>query len=191
MSGQIAVKYAVDTKPEARWYVVYVHSGCEKAVVTRLEEKIRKLKAEDKFEEILIPSQEAVELKHGKKVKVDKKVFPGYVLIRMIMNNETWHMVRDIPLVSGFLGSHMKPTPISEKEAANLIHRLENTEENTFALDITYETGEQVKVTEGPFASFNGVIEKVDAEKQRVSVSVSIFGRPTQVDLSYSQVEKI
>jgi len=191
MTEQKAAIAAEQKKPDARWYVVYVHSGCEKVVVTRLEEKIRKLKAEDKFEEILIPSQEAVELKHGKKVKVEKKVFPGYVLIRMVMNNETWHMVRDIPLVSGFLGSHSKPTPISEKEADILIRRLENTEENSFVADITYESGEQVKVTEGPFASFNGVIERVDAEKQRVSVAVSIFGRPTQVELSYSQVEKI
>jgi transcriptional antiterminator NusG len=182
---------SIERKSSARWYVVYVHSGCEKAVVTRLEEKIKKLKAEDKFEEILIPSQEITEFKHGKKVKVERKIFPGYVLIRMTMNNDTWHMVKDIPLVSGFLGTHQNPIPVSEKEAQNLIHRLENTDGGEFVADITYEAGEQVKVIEGPFASFNGVVERVDAEKQRVIVSVSIFGRPTSVDLVYTQVEKI
>jgi transcriptional antiterminator NusG len=180
-----------ETKSEsARWYVVYVHSGCEKVVVKRLEEKIKKLKMEDSFVEILIPSHEATEIKQGKKVKVERKFFPGYVLIRMVMNDETWHMVRDIPLVSGFLGSRMKPSPVSEKDAESLIHRLENKEEN-FVSGVAYEAGEQVKVNEGPFASFNGVIEKVDDEKQRLKVSVSIFGRPTQVDLGFTQVEKI
>lgn len=174
----------------ARWYVVYVHSGCEKAVVKRLEEKIKKQKMEDSFVEILIPTQESTEIKQGKKVKVEKKFFPGYVLIRMVMNDDTWHMVRDIPLVSGFLGSRTKPSPVSEKDAENLIHRLENVEDS-FVSDIKFEAGEQVKVCEGPFASFNGVIEKVDDEKQRLKVSVSIFGRPTQVDLEYNQVEKI
>ncbi|MDR2099008.1 MAG: transcription termination/antitermination protein NusG [Rickettsiales bacterium] len=177
-------------KDSARWYVVYVHSGCEKAVVTRLEEKIKKARMEDSFVEILIPSQETVEIKQGKKVKVEKKFFPGYVLIHMVMNDETWHMVKDIPLVSGFLGSRTKPSPVTEKDAANLIHRLENKEEN-FASAIHYDVGEQVKVNEGPFASFNGIIERVDDEKQRLKVSVSIFGRPTQVDLGYTQVEKI
>lgn len=177
-------------KDSARWYVVYVHSGCEKAVVKRLEEKIKKQKMEDSFEEILIPTQEAVEIKQGKKVKVEKKFFPGYVLIRMVMNDDTWHMVRDIPLVSGFLGSRTKPSPVSEKDAENLIYRLENAEES-FMSDIKYEVGQQVKVCDGPFASFNGVIEKIDDEKQRLKVSVSIFGRPTQVDLEFNQVEKI
>ena len=174
----------------ARWYVVYVHSGCEKAVVKRLEEKIKKQKMEDFFVEILIPTQETTEVKQGKKVKVEKKFFPGYVLIRMVMNDDTWHMVRDIPLVSGFLGSRTKPSPVSEKDAENLIHRLENAEDN-FMSDVRYEVGEQVKVCDGPFASFNGIIEKIDDEKQRVKVSVSIFGRPTQVDLEFNQVEKI
>jgi transcriptional antiterminator NusG len=185
------VEQKIETKKDsARWYVVYVHSGCEKVVVSRLEEKIKKMGMEDSFEEILIPSQETFEIKQGKKVKVERKFFPGYVLIRMAMNDETWHMVRDIPLVSGFLGSRTKPSPVSEKDAENLIHRLENKEEN-FASDIHYDVGEQVKVNEGPFASFNGVIERVDDEKQRLKVSVSIFGRPTQVDLGYTQVEKI
>ncbi len=181
----------VDTKvSSARWYVVYVHSGCEKAVVKRLEEKIKKYKMEDAFEEILIPTQETTEVKQGKKVKVEKKFFPGYVLIRMIMNDDTWHMVRDIPLVSGFLGSRTKPSPVSEKDADALLHRLENTEES-FSSGLSFEVGEQVKVCEGPFASFNGTVEKVDDEKQRVKVSVSIFGRPTQVDLEFTQVEKL
>lgn len=174
----------------ARWYVVYVHSGCEKAVVKRLEEKIKKQKMEDSFVEILIPTQESTEIKQGKKVKVEKKFFPGYVLIRMVMNDDTWHLVRDIPLVSGFLGSRTKPSPVSEKDADMLLHRLESKDE-TLVSGLSFEVGEQVKVCEGPFASFNGVVEKVDDEKQRVKVSVSIFGRPTQVDLEFTQVEKL
>ena len=180
----------VSKSDSARWYVVYVHSGCEKVVVKRLEEKIKKANMEESFIEILIPSQEMTEIKNGKKVKVEKKFFPGYVLINMVMNNETWHMVRDIPLVSGFLGSKLKPTPVSEKDAEMLIRRLENKEEG-FASGVVFEAGEHVRVNEGPFASFNGIVEKVDDEKQRLKVSVSIFGRPTQVDLGFTQVEKI
>lgn len=183
----------VDAKAKvssARWYVVYVHSGCEKAVVTRLEEKIKKFHVEDSFEEILIPTQEVTEVKQGKKVVSEKKFFPGYVLIRMVMNDDTWHLVRDIPLVSGFLGSRTKPSPVSEKDADMLLHRLESKDE-TLVSGLSFEVGEQVKVCEGPFASFNGVVEKVDDEKQRVKVSVSIFGRPTQVDLEFTQVEKL
>ena len=174
----------------ARWYVAYVHSGCEKTVVTRLEEKIKKAHKEDFFEEILIPTREVTEIKQGKKVTTEKKIFPGYVLIRMVMNNDTWHLVRDITLVSGFLGSRTKPSPISEKEADSLLNRLENKEE-AFVAEIMFEVGEHVKITDGPFASFNGTVEKVDEEKNRLSVSVSIFGRPTQVELEFAQVEKL
>ncbi|MDR3126343.1 MAG: transcription termination/antitermination protein NusG [Rickettsiales bacterium] len=184
------VKTQNDKNESARWYVVYVHSGCENAVVQRLTERVKRAGMEKMFEEMLIPSQETYELKAGKKVKVEKKVFPGYLLLRMVMNNETWHLVKDISLVTGFLGSKTSPTPISEKEAETLIHRLED--KNTpIESAIAYEVGEQIKVVDGPFASFNGVVEKVDQEKQRVSVSVSIFGRPTQVDLGYSQIEKV
>lgn len=177
-------------KDSARWYVVYVHSGCERTVKSRLEEKIKKAGVEREFEEILIPSQEVAEIKSGKKTLVEKKVFPGYVLIRMIMNNETWHMVRDIPLVSGFLGTKMKPTPVSEADAENLIRRLESKDES-FDIGTSFEVGETIKVIEGPFASFNGVVNSVDDKKQRLKVSVSIFGRPTDVELSYTQVEKV
>ena len=177
-------------KPVSRWYVAYVHSGCERAVVNRLEEKIKKFNQEEMFEEILIPTQEVTEIKQGKKVKTEKKFFPGYLLIKMVMNNETWHMVRDIPLVSGFLGTKSKALPITEKEAKELIQRLENKDEE-FVSDTTYEVGDKVKITDGPFASFNGLVEKVDAEKNRVSVSVSIFGRPTLVELEYIQVERL
>jgi len=175
---------------EMKWYVVYVHSGCEKAVKQRLEEKIKKAGVEDSFAEILIPSQEVQEIKAGKKQMVEKKIFPGYVLINMAMSNETWHMVRDIPLVSGFLGQKMKPTPVSEADAANLIRRLESKEES-FAIGVSFDVGQTVRVTEGPFASFNGVIGTVDDKRQKIKVSVSIFGRPTEVELSYNQVEKV
>jgi len=179
-----------EIKSDARWYVAYVHAGCEKTVVNRLEEKIKKFGKEDLFEEILIPTQEIIEVKQGKKVKTEKKFFPGYVLIRMVMNNETWHLVKDISLVSGFLGSKTKPSPVSEKDANSLLHRLENKEE-TLDMTISFDVGEHIKIVDGPFASFNGVVEKVDDEKQRLSVSVSIFGRPTQVDLEFLQVKKL
>ncbi len=179
-----------NSNSNAKWYVVYVHSGCEKTVVNRLEEKIKKAHKEDLFEEMLIPTREVTEVKQGKKVLTEKKFFPGYVLIRMVMNNDTWHLVKGISLVSGFLGARSKPTPISEKDADNLLHRLENKEEE-FVADITFEVGEHVKIIDGPFASFNGNVESVDEEKSRLSVSVSIFGRPTQVDLEFTQVEKI
>ncbi|MDR2841875.1 MAG: transcription termination/antitermination protein NusG, partial [Spirochaetaceae bacterium] len=180
----------VEKNDSARWFVVYVQSGYEMAVKTRLEEEIRRAGMDELFSEILIPSQETDVLKAGKKVQVEKKVFQGYVLINMVMNDETLHVVKNIPFVSGFLGTEMKPMPLSSKDAESFIHRLES-KKKSFDPGISYFVGEQVKVIDGPFASLNGVIECVDEEKSLVKVSVSIFGRSTEVDLAYTQVEKL
>ncbi len=173
---------------ESKWYVLQVYSGCEKGVMDTLKEKIVKEGKEDLFESILVPMQEVNSVKRGKKVIVEKKFFPRYVLIKMVMNDTTWHLVNDTPRVMGFLGSKMKPEAISDKDAEDMIKRLsDDSGINT----VTYEVGEQIKVCDGPFASFNGMVESVDEDKQRLRVFVSIFGRPTQVDLDFSQVEKI
>jgi transcriptional antiterminator NusG len=142
------------------------------------------------FGEILIPTEEVTEIKKGEKVKTERKFFPGYILVQMILTDETWHLVRSIPKVSGFLGSRGKPTPISEAEVEKIVRRIEDSASSTVSA-VSYEIGDAVTVCDGPFASFQGVIEDVEREKERVKVSVSIFGRPTNVDLSFSQIEKI
>ncbi len=175
--------------PGAKWYVLQVYSGCEKGVMETLKEKIVKEEKQDSFESIMVPTQEVNEVKRGKKVSVERKFFPRYVLIKMVMNDATWHLVNDTPRVMGFLGTRMKPESISEKDADDMLNRLSV---NSAAIStISYEIGEQIKVCDGPFASFNGLVESVDEDKQRLKVAVSIFGRPTQVDLEFSQVEKV
>ncbi len=174
--------------PGSKWYVLQVYSGCEKGVMDTLKEKIVKEGKEGFFENILVPTQEVSSVKRGKKISIEKKFFPRYVLIKMIMNDTTWHLVNDTPRVMGFLGPRMKPEAITEKDAEDMIKRL--SDDSGISV-ITYEVGEQIKVCDGPFASFNGMVESVDEDKQRLRVFVSIFGRPTQVDLDFSQVEKI
>ena len=145
---------------------------------------------EDKILEVLVPTEEVVELKKGSKVNSERKFFPGYVLVKMVMSDECWHVVRNTPRVSGFLGSRNKPQPISEAEAQRIIKQMtEGVERPRTAVD--FEVGEQVRVNDGPFASFIGFVEEVDTEKMRLKVSVSIFGRSTPVELEFSQVEKI
>jgi transcriptional antiterminator NusG len=142
------------------------------------------------FGEILIPTEEVVEIKKGEKVKTAKKFFPGYILVQMILTDETWHLVRSIPKVSGFLGARGKPLPISASEVTRIIKKVEDSASNSRNA-VSYEIGDAVTVCDGPFASFQGVIEEVDYEKERIKVAVSIFGRPTNVDLSFLQIEKI
>jgi transcriptional antiterminator NusG len=142
------------------------------------------------FGEILIPSEEVTEIKKGEKIKAERKFFPGYILVQMVLTDETWHLVRSIPKVSGFLGSRGKPTAISEAEVERIVRRVEDSASSAVSA-ISYEIGDAVTVCDGPFASFQGVIEEVEREKERVKVSVSIFGRATNVDLSFSQIEKI
>ncbi len=175
---------------EARWYVVNVYSGSEKKVAESIKEQAILKKMEDKILEVLVPTEEVVELKKGARVNSERKFFPGYVLVKMVMSDECWHVVRNTPRVSGFLGSRNKPQPISEAEAQRIIKQMtEGVERPRAAVD--FEPGEQVRVNDGPFASFIGFVEEVDSEKMRLKVSVSIFGRSTPVELEFSQVEKV
>ncbi len=172
-----------------RWYVIHAHSGFEKRVKTALEERVRITGSGDMFDEILIPSEDVVELRQGKKVTSERKFFPGYVLVKMELTDATWHMVSDLPKVTGFLGGGGKPHPLSEREVANILRQVEIGMEKPKP-KVTFAVGENVRVIDGPFASFNGLVEVVDEDKARLKVSVSIFGRSTPVELDFVQVEK-
>lgn len=173
-----------------KWYVVNVYSGSEKRVQESIFTQAKKHGVEAMFGEILIPSEEVVEIKKGERVKTDRRFFPGYILVQMDLTDDTWHLVRSIPKVSGFLGARGKPLPMSTAEVERVVKRVEDSAKNSNKT-VTYEIGDGVTVCDGPFAELQGVIEEVDLEKERVKVSVSIFGRPTNVDLSFSQIEKL
>jgi transcriptional antiterminator NusG len=173
-----------------RWYVLHVYSGFENKVAEAIKDKARKKGLEDKVEDIMVPKEEVIEIKRGQKVNTERKVFPGYVLAKIDMNDEVWHMIKDTPKVTGFLGAANKPAPISEKEAARLIQQLQEGVERPKSA-INFDIGEDVKVAEGPFAGFNGSVEEVDVERSKLKVSVSIFGRATPVELEFGQVEKV
>lgn len=173
-----------------RWYVVHTYSGFEKQVVRSLKEHIRNAAMEDKFGDILVPTEEVVEMKSGQKRTSERKFFPGYVLVQMEMSDEAWHLVKNVPKVSGFIGgSGTKPTPISDKEAQAIVRQVQEGVEKPKP-KFSFMPGEVVRVTEGPFQDFNGTVEDVNYEKNKVKVSVSIFGRMTPVELDFSQVEK-
>jgi transcription termination/antitermination protein NusG len=174
----------------SRWYVIHVYSGFEKKVALAVREQAEQKGLSERFEEILVPTEEVVEVKRGAKVSSERKIFPGYVLIKMDLDDETWHLVKNTAKVTGFLGGRGKPLPISDAEAARIMHQMQEGIERPKP-SITFEIGEQVRVSDGPFTSFNGVVEEVDEEKSRVKVAVSIFGRATPVELEYSQVEKV
>ncbi|MDB5477886.1 MAG: nusG [Alphaproteobacteria bacterium] len=172
-----------------RWYVVHAYSGSEKSVADEIRKKAEKQSLVESFQEILVPTEDVIEIKRGQKANVERKVFPGYIMVRMDMNDTTWHLVKDIPRVTGFLGAKGKPAPISNAEAERLMKQLQEGAERP-RTQILYEIGETVKVVDGPFNSFTGVVENVDQDKTRLTVSVSIFGRATPVELDFSQVEK-
>jgi len=173
-----------------RWYVVHAYSGFENFVKKALQERIRIDGLEDKFGEILVPTEEVVELRGGQKRKSERKFFPGYVLVEMIMDERTWHLVRSTPKVLGFIGGTSdKPAPISPKEAETILQRMQDSSEKPKP-KILFEVGEVVRVIDGPFADFNGVVEEVNYEKNRMRVAVLIFGRSTPVELQFDQVEK-
>jgi transcription termination/antitermination protein NusG len=173
-----------------RWYVIHVYSGFEKKVAASIREQAEQKGLSDMFEEILVPTEEVVEIKRGAKVSAERKFFPGYVLIKMDMTDETWHLVKNTAKVTGFLGSRGRPAPISDAEAMRIMRQVQEGIERPKP-SITFEVGEQVRVSDGPFTSFNGLVEEVDEERARIKVAVSIFGRATPVELEYSQVEKV
>lgn len=173
-----------------RWYVVHAYSGYENFVKKALTERIAFESKEELFGEIMVPTEEVVEMRAGQKRKSERKFFPGYVLVSMVMNDETWHLVKSVPKVLGFIGGKGdKPAPISEKEVNSILNRIQEGVEKPRP-KVLFEPGEVVRVVDGPFADFNGVVEEVNYEKSRLRVSVLIFGRSTPVELEFSQVEK-
>ena len=179
-----------DEENKKRWFVIHAYSGYESHVVRALQERIRLKGLEDQFGEIIVPTEEVVEMRAGQKRKSERKFFPGYVLVQMVMNDKTWHLVRSTPKVLGFIGGTAeRPASITDKEAAAILQRVEEGEKKPRP-KVLFEPGEAVRVTDGPFADFNGVVEDVTYEKNRLRVSVSIFGRSTPVELEFDQVEK-
>lgn len=173
----------------ARWYVLHVYSGFEKKVAQSIRDQAKQKALDDRIEQVMVPVEEVVEVRRGAKVQSERKFFPGYVLLKMDMNDETWHLVKNTPKVTGFLGDKGKPIAISETEANRILHQMQEGVERPKPA-ITFEVGEQVRVVDGPFTSFNGMVEEIDEDRARLKVSVSIFGRSTPVELEYAQVEK-
>jgi len=179
----------VAPNPRHKWYIVHAYSNFEKKVAESIREQARSQGLEDTFSDILVPTEDVVEIRRGRKVNAERKFFPGYVLVKMELTDEAYHLIKNTPKVTGFLGSQNKPMPVSEREVARIIGAIEEGVERPKPT-IQFEIGEQVRVIDGPFASFNGSVEQVDEERTRLRVTVSIFGRATPVELEYSQVEK-
>lgn len=173
-----------------QWYVVHAYSGFEKQVMKSLKERVERAGMEDQFGEILVPTEEVVEMKKGVKRRSERKFFPGYVLVEMEMNEDTWHLVKDVPKVMGFIGGRQdKPAPISKREADAILQRVADGVDKPKP-KVLFEPGEMVRVVDGPFNDFSGVVEEINYEKSRLRVAVSIFGRATPVELDFQQVEK-
>ena len=173
-----------------RWYVVHVYSGFEKKIAQQIKELAAQKGLADMIDEVLVPAEDVVEVRRGQKINAERKFFPGYVLVKMEMTDETWHLIKDTPKVTNFLGTRNKPSPNPESEAERMLRQSAEGVERARPA-VLFEVGEQVRVADGPFTSFNGTVEEIDEEKGRVKVSVSIFGRSTPVELEYAQVEKV
>ena len=173
-----------------KWYIVHAYSNFERKVAAAILERAHSQGLDKLFDDVLVPMEEVVEMRRGRKVSTERKFFPGYVLAKMEMNDETYHLVKNTPKVTGFLGTDNKPIPITEEEAMRILQQVQEGVERPKP-SISFEIGEQVRVADGPFASFNGLVEEVDEERARLKVAVSIFGRATPVELEYGQVEKL
>jgi transcriptional antiterminator NusG len=173
-----------------RWYIVHAYSNFERKVAESIKERAAAAGLADLFEEVLVPMEEVVEMRRGRKVSSERKFFPGYVLVKMDLNDQTYHLIKSTPKVTGFLGTENKPIPITDEEAGRILQQVQEGVERPKP-SVTFEIGEQVRVADGPFASFNGLVEEVDEERARLKVAVSIFGRATPVELEYAQVEKL
>ena len=173
-----------------RWYIVHAYSNFEKKVAESIREQASQRGLSDKFEEILVPTEQVVEMRRGRKINSERKFFPGYVLVKCDLTDEAYHLIKNTPKVTGFLGSDNKPMPLSDAEADRIIHQVQEGIERPKP-SVSFEVGEQVRVSDGPFASFNGTVEEVDEGRSRLKVAVSIFGRATPVELEFGQVEKL
>ena len=174
-----------------RWYIVHAYTNFERKVADAIKERAKQANLEELFEEIVVPTEEVVEVRRGRKVQAERKFLPGYVLVKMQMTDAAFLLIKNTPKVTGFLGTDNKATPISDEEAARILHQVKDSVERPGRPIVTFEIGELVKVSEGPFASFSGKVEEVDEERTRLKVAVSIFGRETPVELEFAQVEKV
>src|SRR5512145_1083362 len=175
---------------EKRWYIVHAYSNFERKVAEAIKDRAKAAGLSDLFEEVLVPTEDVVEVRRGRKVQAERKFFPGYVLVKMAMTDEAYHLIKNTPKVTGFLGADNKPMPISENEAQHILQQVQEGIDRPKP-SISFEIGEQVRVSDGPFASFNGTVEEVDDARSRLKVAVSIFGRATPVELEFGQVEKL
>ena len=186
----MAVEKSTPTEQEAQWYVVHAYSGHEEKVKKNLEKRIESMDMQDKILQVLVPMEDEIEIKDGKRRHVQKRIFPGYILVEMNMSDHAWHVVKNTPKVTGFVGAGAKPTPLSKDEVEQILTQVKTAAEKPKP-KYMFEKGEQVRINEGPFTSFNGVVDEVNLDKNTLKVMVTIFGRATPVELDFLQVEKI